>query len=120
MESYVLKADRGRAVHAEDMLGMDYWVERNFNTDTDTSIRRYDTARDAHLADLMADAELVRLHDAAVAWRKDRFDALMLQEPYRALFGRLLMAPPTRPVTARAAQFMVGYANRARGADTAD
>jgi len=114
MESYVLKADRGRAVHSDDMLGVDYWVERNFNTDEDTSIRRYDAARDAHLAELKADETLADLHDQAVAWRRVRFDALMQQEPFRALFGRLLMTPPTRPVSAKAAQFMIRYANLAR------
>ena len=116
MESYVLKADRGRAVHADDMLGLDYWVERNFNSAEDTSIRRYDAARDAHLAALMGDATLARLHADAVAWRKARFDALMLQEPFRALFGRLLMTPPTQPLSPKAAQFMVRYATQARAA----
>ena len=118
MESYVLKADRGRAVHSDDMLGVDYWVERNFNTDTDTSIRRYDSARDAHLAELRADPQVASLHAAAVDWRKSRFEALMLKEPFRALFGRLLMTPPTRPVPSKAADFMIRYANLARKSGT--
>ncbi|MEX0309253.1 MAG: glycosyltransferase family 2 protein [Tateyamaria sp.] len=116
MEAYILKADRGRAVHSDDMLAVDYWVERNFNTDRDDSIRRYDRTRDGHLAELKSDNTLKRLHEAAVAWRHARFDALMQQEPFRALFGRLLMTPPTRPVTPKAAQFMMNYANRARAA----
>ena len=114
MESYVLKADRGRAVHSDDLLGLDYWVERNFCSDKDTTIRRYDATRDAELAKLRADATLTALHDAAVTWRKDRFEALMELEPFRALFGRLLMTPPTRPVPPKAAQFLTGYANKAR------
>ncbi|WP_299140678.1 glycosyltransferase family 2 protein [uncultured Tateyamaria sp.] len=114
MESYVLKADRGRAVHSDDLLGVDYWVERNFSTDADDTIRRYDAARDALLTEMRADQALVALHDAAVAWRSARFDALMEQEPFRALFGRLLMTPPTRPVPQKAAQFMIRYANKAR------
>lgn len=118
MESYVLKADRGRAVHSDDMLGLDYWVERNFNTDEDATIRRYDAARDAQLQSLHGDAALAGLHQTAVAWRKARFDALMQEEPYRALFGRLLMAPQTRPVTRQAARFLVRYANLARNSGT--
>ena len=112
METYVLKADRGRAVHSDHMLGLDYWVERNFNTETDTTISATAPARARELAALRADPELAALHDAAVAWRRTRFDALMEQEPFRALFGRLLMAPPSRPVTAKAARFMVEYARR--------
>ncbi len=114
MESYVLKADRGRAVHAKDILGLDYWIERNFNTDTDTSIQTNAEQRTNITQELMADKVLAKLHKDAVAWRKTRFDALMEKEPFRALFGRLLMAPPSRPVPQKAAKFMVRYANLAR------
>ena len=116
MESYVLKADRGRAVHSEDKLGVDYWVERNFNVDEDTSISRYRAERNAHMETFLSDPVLSELHKDAVDWRKQRFDALMLQEPYRALFGRLLMTPPTRPVSQKAAKFLVSYGIRARNA----
>lgn len=116
MESFVLKADRGRAVHADQMLGLDYWVERNWNTDEDTSIRRYADATEGLRADLMSEPDLAAMHDQAVEWRRTRFDELMRQEPYRALFGRLLMAGPSRPVPPQAAQFMIACANRARAA----
>ncbi|WP_299625794.1 glycosyltransferase family 2 protein [uncultured Tateyamaria sp.] len=113
MESYVLKADRGRAVHSEDLLGLDYWVERNWNTEEDTSIHRMSERSKMALQGL-ASPRIQTLHDQAVEWRKRRFDTLMQQEPYRALFGRLLMTPTSRPVPEKAAQFMVRYANLAR------
>ncbi|OWU84756.1 glycosyl transferase family 2 [Oceanicola sp. 22II-s10i] len=111
MESYVVKADRGRAVHSDHLLGLDYWVERNFNTDEDRTILALAPAMEGERAALMADPEIARLHEAAVAWRKARFEALLQQEPFRALFGRLLMAPPTRPVPLNAARFLVHHAN---------
>jgi len=114
MESYILKADRGRAVHSDHMLGADYWVERNFCADKDTTIARFATGTAAELAQLKSDKVLEKLHNLAVKWRHTRFDQLMLDEPFRALFGRLLMAPPSHPVTAPAAKFMVRYANLAR------
>ncbi|NUH64509.1 glycosyltransferase family 2 protein [Sulfitobacter sp. S0837] len=117
METYVLKADRGRAVHSEDMLGLDYWVERNFNTDSDTTITATAEERNAALAELKADPRLAKLHAQAVKWRRARFDALMQREPFRALFGRLLMTPPSRPVTENAARFMIRHANLARQSD---
>jgi len=119
MESYVLKADRGRAVHSDHMLGVDYWVERNFNTDTDTTISATADARAGELATLMADPQLAKMHAGAVAWRRARFNALMQDEPYRALFGRLLMTPPSRPVTAKAARFMIRHANQAHQSNAA-
>lgn len=118
MESYILKCDRGRAVHGADKLGMDYWVERNFCSDQDSSIAAMDGPRDTHLAELMADDTLATLHQDAVAWRKARFDTLMMDEPNRALFGRLVMTPPSRPVPRDAARFLIGHANKARAQKT--
>ncbi|TNF62985.1 MAG: glycosyltransferase family 2 protein [Rhodobacteraceae bacterium] len=120
MESYVLKADRGRAVHSDHLLGLDYWVERNFNTEADTSIGLMAPRRDAILDALRGDAVLGPLHEAAVAWRRARFDALMLQEPYRALFARLLMTPPSQPLGQPTARVLMHYANLGRMAGNKD
>ena len=114
MESYVLKADRGRAVHSDDLLGLDYWVERNFNTDEDTSIQSIAAPRAQELAALKSDHVLAQLHADAARWRSARFTQLLQLEPFRALFGRLMMAPPSQPVPQQAAQFMVHHANLAR------
>ncbi|MBE1284794.1 MAG: glycosyltransferase family 2 protein [Rhodobacteraceae bacterium] len=114
MESYVLKADRGRAVHSDHLLDVDYWVDRNFNIDTDTSIHRYKDARSALQAELISDRRLARLHEKAVEWRQKRFLDLMQQEPYRALFARLMMTPPTRAINAATAQTLTSFANLGR------
>ncbi|MGR3676450.1 MAG: glycosyltransferase family 2 protein [Paracoccaceae bacterium] len=114
MESFVLKAARGRAVHSDHMLDVDYWVERNFNLETDTSISRHAKTRQALVTQLRTDRILSDLHDAAVQWRKTRFSELMQDEPYRALFARLMMTPPTRALNATTAQTLMGYANLGR------
>ncbi|SPF80497.1 glycosyltransferase family 2 protein [Pseudoprimorskyibacter insulae] len=115
MESYILKADRGRAVHNEHDLGMDYWVERNFNTDEDTSVLALKDQVAAIRSELAGDAQLSHMHARAVEWRRERFDQLMMEEPNRALFGRLVMAPPSRPLSPKAAQFLIRYAHKAHG-----
>ncbi len=114
MESYVLKADRGRAVHSDQRLGMDYWVERNWCSEEDRSVLALQDKVAGVRAQLQQDAALARLHDAAVAWRKARFEELMAEEPYRALFARLLMTPPARAVSREAAGFLAMHATRAR------
>ena len=113
MQSYVLKADRGRAVHSDHQLGLDYWVERNFNTDTDTSILGLQEQTQAIRDDLASDAELNRLHSEAVHWRKTRFTDLMADEPSRALYGRLMMTPPSQPLPEEAAKTLQNHARRA-------
>jgi hypothetical protein len=110
MESFVLKSDRGRAVHDADQLGMDYWVERNFNIEEDTSIQAVSPLMQRWRDELLEDNALNQLHRQAVTWRKQRFETLLREERYRALFGRLLMAGPSRAVSAQAARFMVRFA----------
>lgn len=118
MDSYVLKVDRGRAVHGDHRLGMDYWTERNFNTETDNSIHRIGAARQAILRELRRDPVLDRLHTAAVAWRHQRFDELMLEEPNRALFGRLQLTPPSQPLSRTQARRLLNYGLAARAQAT--
>jgi hypothetical protein len=96
------------------MLGTDYWVERNFNQDKDVSILALAPRMEEELAQLKSDPQLAQLHADTVAWRHQRFETLMKQEPFRALFGRLLMTPPTRAVPLNEARFLVGYANLGR------
>jgi hypothetical protein len=95
-ESFVLKCHRGRP-NRDDMaagLGLDYWVERNFDAIEDRSI--LDLASDMLRQSLRDDSQLGPLHRAAVVWRQERFLGLMADEAWRSLYGRLLMAPPSR------------------------
>lgn len=110
MESYIVKRDRGRAVHDGEKLGLDYWTERNWCQEDDLTIRAMDAARDAIWQALRDDAALARLHAAAVDWRKARFAALMGEEPNRALYGRLLLSPPARVVTVEDARRLFAFA----------
>ncbi|MFD2174197.1 glycosyltransferase family 2 protein [Rhodobacter lacus] len=98
MQSYVLKCDRGRANREASTFDISYWVERNFCIEEDRTITRYAAPTAAGMAELRADPEIDRLHRAAVIWRQTRLCELMLEEPFRALFGRLMLTPPSRPL----------------------
>lgn len=98
LENYIIKVDRGRAVHSEQTLGADYWVERNYTTVTDESIMSLRSKRRALQDELMADGQVSALHNRAVQWRHSRFVDLMRDEPNRALYARLLMTPPAIPI----------------------
>lgn len=107
MQGYLVKCDRGRANRDAGAFDMAYWVDRNFCDVEETSIARLREAA-APLRDaLHADPVLGPLHRAAVGWRQARFAALMgADEAWRALFGRLLMTPPTRALTADEARLI--------------
>lgn len=112
-QSYVLKRDRGRAVHGAHRLGMDYWVERDFNAVEDHSILVLWPEVQAELNRLKNDAELGALHNAACVWRERRFDVLMLEEEYRQLFGQLMLCAPTIPMTPENAERIMKYGRAA-------
>lgn len=100
-ESYLVKCDRGRANRDTATFDMGYWVDRNFDAREDASILALNSQ--PLRRDLGTDPVLADLHHRAVAWRHARFAALMTQEPWRALFGRLLMCPPSRALTVQTA-----------------
>lgn len=104
MEGYVVKCDRGRANRDAAGFDLGYWVERNFNQTEDTSVLQLDSR--AIRAELMADPVLGALHTCAFEWRRTRFQELMREEHWRALFGRLLLTPPTRALTAEQARLV--------------
>jgi hypothetical protein len=114
MESYVVKCDRGRANRAAGAFDMSYWVERNFSTAEDRSIDRSAAQMGSLRQQFLADPELARLHAGAVAWRKARFEALMAEEAYRALFGRLMLTPASEPLSEAAEARMVALGRRAQ------
>jgi hypothetical protein len=97
MESYLIKCDRGRANREASAFDMGYWIERNLSAGQDTTIQALNST--ALREDLLADPVLAALHTQAVAWRHARFAALMAEEPWRALFGRLMMTGPSRTLT---------------------
>jgi len=113
MDSFVLKSDRGRVNHT-DLMQMDYWVERNFDSDRDNSIHRMSAGSRPILQALKADNTLKHLHEKAVAWRKQRFEILMQQDRFRDLYSRLLMTPPSRPLDADTAREMAVFARMGR------
>lgn len=117
MESYVIKSDRGRVNHSTLPMTLDYWVERNFNTDSDTTISRYDDQTTQNIAKLKSDNRLENLHDKSVTWRHNRFRELMKNETCRSLFSRLLMTPPSRLINATTAQTLTKFALSERNTD---
>lgn len=114
MQSYVLKSDRGRAVHSDHQLGLDYWVERNLNGEDDASaLPLWERAKPIR-AELASDPALRDLHVAAVLWRAARFEALMREDRYRDLYGRLLMSSPSRPLDDQSARYLQDMSLKSR------
>lgn len=99
MESYLVKCDRGRANRDTSSFDMGYWVERNFCDVEDSSISALAPQLAQHLSTLHADSTLGAVHETAVAWRNQRIKQLMQDDAWRSMFGRLMLARPSRCLT---------------------
>lgn len=111
MAAFVLKAARGRVNVPEPggLLGLEYWVERNFNQVEECSILEFKAGL-AIRDEMMADPVLRSYHDEAVSWRHEQFESLMRQEETRTLMGRLLHTPPSRLLSDREAKYLMAHA----------
>lgn len=113
LQSYLLKAARGRANRDAAPHDLSYWVERNFNTEEDRSIARLAPKTARARAALAQDAVLADLHQGALAWRQARFNALMAEDDWRDLFGRLMLVPGANPLSAERQALILAHAHRA-------
>jgi hypothetical protein len=95
-EAFVLKADRGRAVHEDHSLDISYWIERNWNDVEDLSIHRYAEGSDTERTGLLADPDLADLHAKAILWRQNRLADILKDERFRDLFAQAVMADSSR------------------------
>ena len=99
MQSYLVKCDRGRANRDASAFDSGYWIDRNFSDAPDTSILKLDAVTQPLIDHLKFDPVLLSCHKNAVFWRHARFATLMMEESWRALFGRLLLTPPSRALS---------------------
>ncbi|MBY6152619.1 glycosyltransferase family 2 protein [Vannielia litorea] len=95
-QGFLLQRDRGSANplkgQTETVLNMEdamkYWRRFNRNDVEDTSFSALPGLRDA-VDELLKDPELKRLHEAALAWHRNRAQELMQVPEYRELYDTI-------------------------------
>ena len=85
-ESFLVKRRRGRALHVDRSIGLNYWVRMDWSDVRDRTIQANGPRVAAERARLMADPELARLHREGVAWHRARAEALRTEPEFRALW----------------------------------
>ncbi|MGV6811428.1 MAG: glycosyltransferase family 2 protein [Brevirhabdus sp.] len=80
VDSFLVKRDRGRTNHIDRDQGVLYWADMNLNMAEDRSILPRLPGAKKIFDELMADDELKRLHDEAVANHKSKIAALKKRE----------------------------------------
>ncbi|PIE06461.1 MAG: glycosyl transferase family 2 [Rhodobacterales bacterium] len=85
-ESFLVKRQRGRALHVDRGIGLNYWIRMDWGGNKDVTIQRNIPRVRAEMARLMADAEVKRLHEAGVAWHKAKARELRALPEFAALY----------------------------------
>ncbi len=78
--AFLVKSARGLPNRSQKAIDIGYWADRNFNTQTETSIQRHLPKLKARLNELMTDETLGGLHADGLAWHQkaamEAFDTL--------------------------------------------
>lgn len=96
-ESFLIKRQRGRALHVDRSIGLNYWVRHDWNCNTDRTILRQVPRMEAMKRELLADPVLAQLHEEALAWHRTRVAELRQTEAFRELWDQTLQAELTDP-----------------------
>ncbi len=89
--AFLLKRARGLPNRKKD-IGLNYWVERNFNTVEDTSISAMRPATQEMMDKILALPGLQSLHESALKWHQDQFDALIQDPDNQKLMTQIITA----------------------------
>ncbi|WP_321573007.1 glycosyltransferase family 2 protein [Tabrizicola oligotrophica] len=92
VDSYAIRKMRGNVNNKADKYNSDYWSLQDRNEVRDDTMLRYSEARNRIIGQLLADPELNRLHQAAVARAEARLADLKQTEAYHQLVADLATA----------------------------
>ena len=88
-DSYLIKRQRGRALHVDRTIGMNYWLRMDWDDVADVTIRRNLPRLRAEMDRLLADQPLKALHDGAVAWHRAKAQELRASPEFAELVDKV-------------------------------
>ena len=89
-ESFLIKRQRGRALHVDRNIGLNYWVRMDWCDHRDITIKRNVPRVNAELAQLKSDPELAKWHQKGLDWHRAKADELHANPEFEALYQRAL------------------------------
>ncbi|MGR3497264.1 glycosyltransferase family 2 protein [Citreimonas sp.] len=89
-DAFLVKRARGRALHVDRQIGLNYWLRMDWSDVRDVSILRHRPRLVAEHAALVADDDLAALHRAGLAWHREKAAALRARPELAALRDRAL------------------------------
>lgn len=75
-ESFLIKRQRGRALHVDRSIGLNYWIRMDWNDHRDITIKRNVPRVRAEYDRLLADPELAKWHAQGRDWHRAKAEEL--------------------------------------------
>ncbi len=89
-ESFLIKRQRGRALHVDRSIGLNYWIRMDWSDVPDVTIKRNVPRVRAEYDRLLADPELAALHRKGLEWHRAKADELHAMPEFEDLYRQAL------------------------------
>lgn len=89
-ESYLIKRQRGRALHVDRSIGVNYWLRMDFNKHKDITIQRNLDRTNAEISRLKSDDTLTTLHQQGLEWHYAKAKELHKNPEFEDLYQQAL------------------------------
>ncbi|WGW03064.1 glycosyltransferase family 2 protein [Tropicibacter oceani] len=89
-ESFLIKRQRGRALHVDRSIGLNYWIRMDWGGNRDVTIKRNIPRVRAEMDRLLQDAPLRQLHQRGLDWHRAKADELHRMPEFQELYQQAL------------------------------
>ena len=89
-ESFLVKRQRGRALHVDRSIGLNYWIRMDWNDTRDITVKRNIPRVRAEYERLLADPVLRDWHNKALDWHRAKAAELHGIEEFRELYEQAI------------------------------
>lgn len=89
-ESFLIKRQRGRALHVDRSIGLNYWIRMDWSNFRDITIKRNIPRLQSEYDRLMQDDQLCDLHEKGCAWHRAKADELRRMPEFEELYAEAL------------------------------
>tara|TARA_R110002110_G_scaffold20902_12_gene83775 strand:+ start:53 stop:2422 length:2370 start_codon:yes stop_codon:yes gene_type:complete len=89
-DSFLIKRQRGRALHVDRSIGINYWIRMDWSDFRDITIKRNLPRLRAEYGRLMQDSALKKAHQAGLDWHRAKAEELHAMPEFRDLYQQAL------------------------------
>lgn len=89
-ESYLVKRQRGRALHVDRSIGINYWIRMDWNDHRDVTIQRNLPRLQAEYDRLLQDDSLRKWHQKGLDWHHAKAEELHGMDEFEELYQQAL------------------------------